>query len=97
MDSYKIDLKNKTPSNNSIQFLRAELPSSGSPFIRIYYSEQGQEGKSRVDPIGICREALIEPVPCCDPSVSLDLLIRAAHHPRVDREFSKLIATESAA
>jgi hypothetical protein len=44
MDShFKIDLKNKTPSNNHIEFLHAELPSSGSPFIRIYYSEQGHE------------------------------------------------------
>lgn len=42
MDSRSVDLKDKTPANNVIEFVRAEVPSSGSPFVRVYYAQDGK-------------------------------------------------------
>lgn len=38
-----VDLKDIAPSSATVQFIRAEVPSQRSPFIRIYYSLEGHE------------------------------------------------------
>jgi len=40
-----VDLTRTAPSSSTIHFLRAEVPSPLSPFVRVYYNYKGHDEK----------------------------------------------------
>ena len=46
MDKFRfIDLTATAPSSATIHFLKAEVPSQPSPFVRVYYQYKGRDEK----------------------------------------------------